>query len=226
MCRGCARMAVSRKISASTPLLQCPDLRTLSRENATWSLRSSGLLCTQPVPQCTQEPQNCPLSSENSAPWVLFGHPRALSGRHGTSRGRHAMSRDAVANDAAAGPVTGAVAGAQRGAVMCGPGSGRWPIKRAVDQCRVLEIGELCDGGRWASQPRGRIRWVERDSKTLRAKLSYAIAWEDWPPGAPLLILELRYHPTPTAPESCDRIVLEVGDARRCVALCPGCGRP
>jgi len=96
----------------------------------------------------------------------------------------------------------------------------------AVDQCRVLEIGELCDGGRWASHPRGRIRWVEKGSKTVRASLSYAIAWEDWPPGAPLLLLELRYHPTPTAPESCDRIRLEVGAARRCVARCPGCDRP
>jgi hypothetical protein len=96
----------------------------------------------------------------------------------------------------------------------------------AVDECRLLEIDELCNGGRWASHPRGRIRWLEKGSRTVRARLSYAIAWEDWPPGAPLLMLELRYRPTATAPESCDRIRLEVGAARRCVARCPGCNRP
>jgi hypothetical protein len=109
---------------------------------------------------------------------------------------------------------------------MGGTGSGRWPTTMAVDECRLLEIDELCNGGRWASHPRGRIRWLQKGSRTVRASLSYVIAWEDWPPGAPLLMLELRYRPTPTAPESCDRIRLEVGAARRCVARCPGCDRP
>ena len=57
----------------------------------------------------------------------------------------------------------------------------------------------------------------------MRASLSYEIAWEDWPPGAPLLIMSVCYRRTPTAPESCDRIILEGGDGSRLVALCPGC---
>jgi hypothetical protein len=106
---------------------------------------------------------------------------------------------------------------------MGGLGSGRAPTKLAVDECRRLEIGELCDGRRWANQPRGEIRWLEKGSRVMRASLRYEIAWEEWPPGAPLLILSLRYRPTPTAAESCDRITLEGGDGARLVAVCPGC---
>jgi hypothetical protein len=108
---------------------------------------------------------------------------------------------------------------------MGGLGSGRLPTKIAVDECRRLEIGELCDSRRWASQPRGEIRWVERGSEVRRASLSYEIAWEEWPPGAPLLIMSVCYRRTPTAPESCDRIILEGGDGSRLVAVCPGCER-
>jgi hypothetical protein len=106
---------------------------------------------------------------------------------------------------------------------MGGPGSGRRPTKLAVDECRRLEIGELCDGRRWASRPRAEIRWLEKGSKDMRASLRYEIAWEEWPPGAPLLSMSVRYRPTPTAPESCDRIILEGGDGSRLVAVCPGC---
>jgi hypothetical protein len=108
---------------------------------------------------------------------------------------------------------------------MRGLGNGRLPTKLAVDECRRLEIGELCDGRRWASQPRGEIRWVERGSQVRRASLAYEIAWEEWPPGAPLLILSVRYRRTPTAPESCDRIILQGGDGSRVLAVCPDCER-
>jgi hypothetical protein len=97
----------------------------------------------------------------------------------------------------------------------------------SVDECQVLEIGELCDGGRLVSQPRGEIRWVEKGSGVMRASLSYTIAEEDWRPGEPpLLMLAVRYRETPTAPESRDHIVLEGGDHRRVLALCPCCGQP
>jgi len=108
---------------------------------------------------------------------------------------------------------------------MGGPGSGRRPIKRSKNEARVLEIGELCDGGRWASHPLGEIRWVEKSSETLRACLTYGIAVEDWPAG-PQPALTVHYRTTRTQAVSRDHIVLEVGDHRRALALCPRCGRP
>jgi hypothetical protein len=109
---------------------------------------------------------------------------------------------------------------------MGGLGSGRRPTQTSVDDCRVLEIGELCDAGRVASQPRGEISWVAKRSGITRAQLSYTIAAEDWPGGPPLLMLALRYRKTLSSPESCDYIVLSDGGARRWVARCPTCRRP
>src|ERR1039458_8642727 len=76
-----------------------------------------------------------------------------------TSRGHPPRRR---AELAFARRVAGAVAEAHKEAEMGGTGSGRWPIKMAVDECRLLEIDELCNGGRWASHPRGRIRWLQK----------------------------------------------------------------
>ncbi len=138
------------------------------------------------------------------------------------------MSRQekrAICNDSAAAPVTGAAARTQKEAIMGGPGSGRWPTTWSVKECRVLEIGGLCDGERLLRQPRGELRWVEQGSGVMRASLSYAIAEEDWPYG-PQPVLTVRYRKTPSAPESRDHIVLEGGDHRRALALCPGCGCP
>jgi hypothetical protein len=109
---------------------------------------------------------------------------------------------------------------------MGGLGSGRRPRQTSVDDCRVLEIGELCDAGRVASQPRGEISWVAKRSGITRAQLSYTIAKEDWPGGPPLLMLALRYRKTLSSPESSDYIVLSDGGARRWVAQCPTCWRP
>jgi len=109
---------------------------------------------------------------------------------------------------------------------MGGLGSGRQPTQTSVDDCRAIDIGELCDAGRVASQPRGEISWVARRSGVTRAQLSYTIAAEDWPGGAPLLMLALRYRKTLSSPESCDYIVLSGGGARRWVARCPTCWRP
>ena len=37
---------------------------------------------------------------------------------------------------------------------MGGPGSGRHATKISVTDCRAIEIGELCDGGRLGSATR------------------------------------------------------------------------
>jgi predicted transcriptional regulator len=108
---------------------------------------------------------------------------------------------------------------------MGGPGSGRWPRKLSVDACRVLEIGELCDGGRWASQPRGEIRWLTKGLPEVLASLSYAIAAEEWSGGPPEIIVTLRYRETLGGPERRQGVMLDLGAQRAVLALCPGCGR-
>jgi hypothetical protein len=108
---------------------------------------------------------------------------------------------------------------------MGGPGSGRWPRKLSVDACRVLEIGELCDGGRWASQPRGEIRWLKQGSPEVLASLSYAIAAEECSGGPPEIIVTLRYRETPGGPERRQGLMLDLGAQRAVLALCPDCGR-
>ena len=108
---------------------------------------------------------------------------------------------------------------------MGGLGSGRRPTRASVADCRILEIGELCDGGRCARHRRGEIRWVSAATKLTRARLTYAITAELWPDRAPLLILALRYQMTLTAPESRERIVLSGGGGVRFLAECPWCER-
>jgi hypothetical protein len=107
---------------------------------------------------------------------------------------------------------------------MGGLGSGRRPTRASVADCRVLEIGELCDAKRCARHPRGEIRWLSRGTGRTRARLSYAIRDELRPDGAPLLILAAGYQMTLTAPESCERIVLSGGAGVRFLAACPRCG--
>ena len=108
---------------------------------------------------------------------------------------------------------------------MGGLGSGRRPTRASVADCRVLEIGELCDAKRCARHPRGEIRWLSRRTGRTRARLFYVITEEPWPDGATLLILALRYQMTLTAPESRERIVLSGGGGVRFLAECPWCER-
>jgi hypothetical protein len=51
---------------------------------------------------------------------------------------------------------------------MRGPGSGRPPTRCRLDEYRALEIGELCDRGRWRSQPSGLVEWREQPADQHR----------------------------------------------------------
>ena len=109
---------------------------------------------------------------------------------------------------------------------MGGLGSGRRRTRTSVADCRVIEIGELCDAGRCASQPRGEIRWLGERTGVMRARLSYTIAEQRWPGGDVLLTLTLRYRQRLMASESRDEIVLVGGGGRRFYGECPFCERP
>lgn len=109
---------------------------------------------------------------------------------------------------------------------MGGLGSGRRATHASVADCRVIEIGELCDAKRFARCPRGEIHWVASDKGLTRARLLYAIGEQPGPGGATLLTLTLRYHRTPSATASQERIVLAGGAGRRFLAECPSCARP
>lgn len=109
---------------------------------------------------------------------------------------------------------------------MGGTGSGRGRTKTSVADCRAIDIGELCDAGRLASHPRGKIRWVEARSGYTRGRLSYTIAELLWFGGEVLLTLTLHYRNRPGAPQGCTDIVLVGGGAgRRYYAQCPFCER-
>jgi hypothetical protein len=107
---------------------------------------------------------------------------------------------------------------------MGGFGSGSRPTHASVADCRVIEIAELCGGGRASRQPRGEIRWLATQTKLTRAHLRYAISDERAEMGR--LVLTLDYKRTPDAPASSQDIALAGGEGVRFLAACPGCGRP
>jgi hypothetical protein len=109
---------------------------------------------------------------------------------------------------------------------MGGRGSGRQPWRGSVYESRELEIGELTDGGRWASQPRGEIRWVGVRSGEMRECLSYAISRGCSLAKARTSLLALRYRRTPGSPERRECLLLVCGAGGRWVAQCPRCRRP
>lgn len=105
---------------------------------------------------------------------------------------------------------------------MGGPGSGRRPWRLAVDECRAVSIGELCDGGRWQRQPQGEILWRARHSGQILARLTYMILGEKH--AGDDLLLAYRYRRADEARWQEEYIDLACGGARRSLALCPGCG--
>jgi hypothetical protein len=58
---------------------------------------------------------------------------------------------------------------------MGGPGSGRRPWRVALEDCRCLEVGELCDAGRLKRQPAGEVVWYGEAGQE-RARLRYWLA--------------------------------------------------
>ena len=61
---------------------------------------------------------------------------------------------------------------------MGGLGSGR-RTRLGVDECRALEVGELCDQGRWLTEPRGEVLWRSRHGGETRGRLVYAISGQE-----------------------------------------------
>ena len=64
---------------------------------------------------------------------------------------------------------------------MGGLGSGRRRSRLGIDECRALELGELCDQGRWRSEPRGVVLWRERHGGETLARLTYVINGQEDP---------------------------------------------
>ena len=100
---------------------------------------------------------------------------------------------------------------------MGGPGSGRRATSLAVYECRCLDIGELCDGGRVHTRPRGEIFWFGELDRKLRASVPYVIRRR---PTDGELVLTLSRYFIPA-----QEIVLDVVAGRAICALCPFCGQ-
>jgi hypothetical protein len=122
--------------------------------------------------------------------------------------------RDDAAHRNAAATQRGSKTTENKEAIIGGLGSGRRAHKLSVEDCRLLEIGELCDAGRWASQPGGRVLWLTKGSAVERASLTYTIAREGSPEGLTELFLTLIYRATPQAPAVCGSIMLDVAEKR------------
>ena len=109
------------------------------------------------------------------------------------------------------------------GAFVGGLGSGRRRTRLGVDECRALEVAELCDQGRWQAQPRGEVLWRAQHGGATRARLSYAITGQEHVGGE--LLLTYRYRPDGVGLSYENEVELECPPGRRSFAYCPGCGR-
>jgi hypothetical protein len=108
---------------------------------------------------------------------------------------------------------------------MGGPGSGRHPWRLGVEECRALDIAELCDRGAWQAQPRGEVLWRARRGGEVHARLSYAIHSQQ--SAADDLLLSYHYSCDGRSPSLSaeHELELECSPGRRCYASCPACGR-
>jgi len=104
-----------------------------------------------------------------------------------------------------------------------GLGSGRRRTRLGVDECRALELGELCDQGRWMRQPHGEVRWRSRRGGETLARLTYVIggqgdATED-------LLLTYRYECEGAGLSAAHEVEIDCAPGKRLHAYCPACGR-
>ena len=102
---------------------------------------------------------------------------------------------------------------------MGGFGSGQRPWRLSVKDSRALDLGELCDGGRWHSAPRGELRWSAPSGK-IQARLRYAIKGH----AEGQLLLGYRYWPRGEGACFADEVELVAHPGQRTLACCPGCG--
>jgi hypothetical protein len=106
---------------------------------------------------------------------------------------------------------------------MGGLGSGRRPWRLGVDECRALDLGELCDQGRWRTQPCGEVLWRARYDGATLARLTYAITVQ--PQASKELFLSYRYSRQGAGLAAENVIKLECLRGQRSLAFCPLCGR-
>jgi hypothetical protein len=104
-----------------------------------------------------------------------------------------------------------------------GLGSGRRRSRLGVDECRALELGELCDRGRWRSQLRGEVLWRTRHGGETLARLTYAITGQE--DATADLLLTYRYERDGMRLASEHELELDCAPGQRSYASCPACGR-
>jgi transposase-like protein len=104
-----------------------------------------------------------------------------------------------------------------------GLGSGRRRRRLGVDECRALELGELCDQGRWLTQPRGEVLWRARHGGETLARLVYVISGQE--DALEDLLLTYRYGRGGAELSVGHEVELERSSGRRLYAYCPACGR-
>ena len=106
---------------------------------------------------------------------------------------------------------------------MGGLGSGRRRSRLGVDEGRALEVGELCDQGRWRSQPGGEVLWRSRPGGATLARLSYVISGQE--DAGEDLLLSYRYQCEGMSLASEHELELDWAPGKRLHAFCPACGR-
>ena len=92
-----------------------------------------------------------------------------------------------------------------------------------MEECRALEVGELCDAGRWQSQPGGEILWCARHDGATLARLTYAIREQENTGGG--LLMTYSYWPQGEGGQLRRQATLAALPGRRTFISCPGCGR-
>ena len=109
---------------------------------------------------------------------------------------------------------------------MGGFGSGRKRRRTRVDDCRILDLGLLCDGGALLAFPRGELVW----KRALRAwlpegVLAYCLARFDHGLVDPPHLAYVYWPRAGASGRHLETIALRGGDGRPYLARCPRCGR-
>jgi hypothetical protein len=103
-----------------------------------------------------------------------------------------------------------------------GLGSGRRRTGLGVDECRTLEVGELCDRGRWLTQPRGEVLWRSMQGGETRGRLTYVISRRGGDTGE--LRLTYRYAHQGANLSFEHEVELDCSPGKRSYLSCPRCG--
>ena len=105
---------------------------------------------------------------------------------------------------------------------MGGLGSGARRTRLGLDECRALDVGELCDAGRWQAHPRGSVLWRVRSGGEELARLTYVIL--PAASSASGLALAYRYRRAGEGEAPLHALELDWAPGQRAYAFCPACG--